>query len=467
MMGPAGQKASLAGRSTSPVWRILAFVMAPNLVMIGFDRLSSGSRPALFDLDYALIPVLHAVMSIFGWRRIATVTAIFATLIVMAADLFTTVTQIYFAGPAMLLDYLPFLSLWPWRWIGAILLVLAAAATLLVRTTLEREPQLGRVLTSIAALTVGLILLDALAARLEQNYPAIPNIASSGVTEALRPSVGQAIDELRGETTRLEPSRTPTLASMIRASSRPPARILSVAVESWGRLRDQHDDALMVAPLFNGLHSQYRIVEAGTHPFYGATLAGEVRELCGLKQTGGVPRGADQYAQLRACLPAQLARRGYLTVALHGNAGAFYRRNRFYPMMGFAEHWHYEQMRPQVATLCNFLFVGICDRDSARIALGAFDGRPRAFVHLMTLDTHLPLPAPTGACRAAAEPSLCAYTHAISASLEAVATAVGSARTPPDLIVLYGDHAPPFVERRLRDRFEEGKVPFLVFLRRG
>ncbi len=462
----AQQRPASSQESASPIWRALTFFMVPNLVMMGFAQWSSGSRPALFDVDYALVPVLHALLSRAGRPWMAAAGAIILTMFVVGADLFTTLTQIYFAAPAMLLDYLPFVSVWPWRWIGTILLAVGAAATLLVTVTLKRTTYIWDVVVMATALTVGLMIVDRLSAPWQRAPHALPNLVSSGVTEALRPSIGQAINEFHGEAARLDPSPTPTLASIIRNSRRPPRRILSVAVESWGRMRDKDHNAAMIAPLLERLSSQYEVEEDRLQPFYGATLAGEVRELCGLKQTGGIPQGADQYAQLRACLPAQLAREGYRTVAVHGNAGSFYRRTRFYPMMGFAEHWHYEQMRGQVVGLCSYLFVGICDGDAARIALAAFDGSRRAFVHLMTLDTHLPLPAPAGTCRAAAEPTLCTYSHGISSSLGAIAAAVVAAHSPPDLIVLYGDHAPPFVERRLRAQFIEGKVPFLVLRRR-
>ena len=460
-----GVKVQNRSGTDSSALRAVAFFIVPNLIMMSCNVLISGSRPGLFDLDYAIVPVVHA-LALIVVTRLAGPASIGLTVVLMAADLFSTITQIYFAGPAMVLDYLPFISLWPWRWIGAITLGIAAVSLPLVIGILGSSLRRRPAIVAIVLLATLLAASDRVALRLSSVTRPMPNLASSGMLDVLHPSIAQIIDEVRDRTPRLQRATSPTLASSIRAEHVQPARILSVSVESWGRLRDADADAAMVSPLIAGLHDRYAVTEDGLHEFYGATLAGEVRELCGLKETGGVPRGAEQYTQLRDCLPAWLARRGYRTVAVHGNAGSFYRRARLYPMMGFTENWHYEQMHGQVRSLCSYLFVGICDRDAARIAMTAFDATPKAFVHLMTLDTHLPLPPATAGCRVDPEPDLCAYRHAIARSLGVIAVAVRSGRVLPDLIVVYGDHAPPFIDARLRARFVDGEVPFLVLRRR-
>lgn len=430
--------------------------------MFVFDDIVSGSRPGIIDIDYIIVPVIASAIGKSGRSSMALIASIAVMFIVISADILSTLTQIYFAGPAVILDYLPFISLWPWRWIMVIALVTAAASTLLVMGLMGRTLRLGGVLTAAIPLIVTLFVAD----RLAQDFDSrAPNIVASATIEIFHPSIAQVVDEWRNKTARLRPETLPTMASIVAADPHPPSRILSVAVESWGQLRNPRADAAMIEPLLSILHDRYAIVQDGPHRFYGATLAGEVRELCGLIQTGGVPHGDDQYRQLRHCLPAKLAERGYRTIAFHGNAGSFYRRTRFYPMMGFMEHRHYEQMRPNVASLCSYLFVGICDRDAARIAVAALDRDRRTFVHLMTLDTHLPLPSATGICLSDPDPEFCTYRRSIARTLQAIATAVQESSHPPDMIFLYGDHAPPFIDRNLRDRFVKEQVPFIALRR--
>jgi phosphoglycerol transferase MdoB-like AlkP superfamily enzyme len=191
-----------------------------------------------------------------------------------------------------------------------------------------------------------------------------------------------------------------------------------------------------------------------------------VRELCGL-QLNGIPRSASERAPLGDCLPRALAARGYATSGWHGNSGSFYRRNDIYPAIGLEIVNSYETLRPRVSRLCQFLFVGICDADVLRMAVGSFAKDERAFVHVMTLDTHLPLPPPKGACVDGKNSQLCSWEEGIDRTLESIVQALRRATVKPDLVVLFGDHAPPFLDFDTRSRFVTGQVPFVVLWRQS
>jgi hypothetical protein len=48
-------------------------------------------------------------------------------------------------------------------------------------------------------------------------------------------------------------------------------------------------------------------------------------------------------------------------------------------------------------------------------------------------------------------------------SLENIASKLANADTPPDTVFLYGDHAPPFTEARLKQYFDAHNVPIVRF----
>lgn len=166
------------------------------------------------------------------------------------------------------------------------------------------------------------------------------------------------------------------------------------------------------------------------------------------------------------CLPARLGRRGYDTWALHGNGGEFYSRKTFYPLLGFRHAEFYDDFKrrsdrnPQCS---GTVFQGICDEQVYQRALNLFDGT-RRFVHVMTLDTHLPVrSAQFPSCSASFkdDAGLCGYDRLVERSMRQLGEALRRAKSKPDLIFIYGDHAPPFAGQAARDVFHPDRIPFL------
>lgn len=435
----------------------------PNVLLFIFNANTDNSRPAYLNVDYLVPGLAYVAMRRWIGHWPALVLASVLLTIALAADCFVTLSDIYFADHAMIVDYLPFISLWPWRWMGIVLAGFVAGALILCVATLKRSSRGGAMVMALAVL-FGLSVAADVVWRVA--VKAGGNGASSAVLGVAQPSVGQIVNEMTSKSSTLDRLETSSLWSDITVQADPPARILSISVESWGVPKSAAARAELENALLLPLRDQYVVQENGSRPYYGATLAGEIRELCGLRLVGGVPKGADQYQQLNGCLPAALQSRGYVSTALHGNVGTFYRRTRFYPLMGFSHAQHYEQMRAMVPALCTYTFIGICDRDAARIAVESFGHQPREFVHLMTLDTHFPLPAASEACRRSRDSELCTYLHEMSRSLGGISQAIETARYPPDMIVLYGDHGPPFTRGQERDQFESGRVPYMVLKRK-
>jgi hypothetical protein len=247
--------------------------------------------------------------------------------------------------------------------------------------------------------------------------------------------------------------------------------IVLVVVESWGLARDPAvNDSLTAAyrPLQDS--GQYRIA-TGTVPFFGVTVAGEGRELCASRIGYGIEDASAQ--QLKDCVPNRLAALGYATIAVHGMDGRFFNRSRWYRTAGFQRLIFKSDFRRQGLPDCLGAFIGSCDAGIAgwiSAALADRSEQPR-FIYWLTLNSHLPVLAPSSAqqtnCAAIAgvrgNGPLCSWFDLVGIVHHSLARVAASA-TRPTLFVIVGDHAPPFLDMRTRARFSSSDVPYLLLI---
>jgi hypothetical protein len=254
------------------------------------------------------------------------------------------------------------------------------------------------------------------------------------------------------------------------ATAHPTRSILFVMVESLGTHRDPVVREWLRSGLLDvGISARYDVVERAL-PFRGATVAGELRGLCGL---------AGDYRSLTPelagrCLPARLAARGWHSVGLHGFSGNMFDRRDWWPHIGLQQVEFAEDMAQRgAAALCGGAFRGACDADLVRRA-GEKLRRGRQFVYLLTLNSHLPVsleaavaPDEQARCDAAHTGrdvcQLLAIHHTLLHGLHDML--LGLNELP--LVVLVGDHAPPFVGSTERDQFIADRVPGVVLVPRS
>jgi hypothetical protein len=118
---------------------------------------------------------------------------------------------------------------------------------------------------------------------------------------------------------------------------------------------------------------------------------------------------------------------------------------------------------------CNEAYPGICDEAILREAALRVDG-PGKFVYALTLDTHLPLPFRPGGT----EPALrqlciiekvpetaCDMVGRLGEVLSILETQLAALSSTP-LVVVVGDHAPPFGDKENREVFDIGQVPVIL-----
>jgi hypothetical protein len=247
-------------------------------------------------------------------------------------------------------------------------------------------------------------------------------------------------------------------------------------VESWGLAEDSPLRNAMVTPYAQPeLLAKYEVLQ-GSVPFYGATVAGEARELCGNSIGYYVIRAPA--SDLKSCLPQRLAALGYDRIAIHGFSSHMYVRSVWYRTMGFQERWFHEQLQQQGLPDCNGVFIGTCDADIAAWVgrrLNEASSRPK-FIHWMTLNSHLPVTVPVLLHDAApcladlgleSNSQLCSWYQLIANVHRSVAQLALGPLGRPTIFVIVGDHAPPFGDPALRDRFSQSEVPYVVLVPRS
>lgn len=439
----------------------LILVVGPTLLVWALSRHFSLQVP-IINLDLGVVYVA-AVLVARRRQTLALFLAVAAVALVLAIQMFVGVGLIYLDDPALVKEYLSFVKFWPWRLIG---LWMAVAVAGLFFLYLVLQPiQFGRarlwpvLLAMVLAITADLTTRTPLGYRLFGG-----NVATSSAVRATKIAYVWLTNP--GFTAHPHPGDS-ELAAVNRLSPRP-NRIVSIAVESYGfAAADPAYNAYILKPLTRRLAGVYD-VQIGQHPYKGATLAGEIRELCALRITGTPTRErAERIAP--GCLPHQLRAAGYATTAMHGNSRFFYNRSEVYKALGFTDTRFIETLVLAGLPICKtWAFEGICDSAMLKLTMEISASAPKSFVHLITLDTHFPVGSRKtgddvcGPGSAVKDSGLCLYRNLMHDAIGHIATSVCDAKTRPDVIYVFGDHAPPFAEGSKRNFFDRGHIPFIT-----
>ena len=252
--------------------------------------------------------------------------------------------------------------------------------------------------------------------------------------------------------------------------------IVVTMVESWGVAQDSSLQKAMVEPYLEPeMLAKYQVFQ-GSVPFYGATVAGEARELCGNEIGYYLIRAPA--SDLKSCLPDRLAPLGYHRIAVHGMSGLMFDRLIWYRTLGFQELWFQEELKKQGLPNCASAFLGTCDADVASWIgrrLEEDTSRPK-LIHWMTLNSHLPVPVPSYLRNAAPctadiglqpHTALCSWYQLVENVHRSVAQLATGTLGRPTIFVVVGDHAPPFADPDLRNRFSQSDVPYVVLVPRS
>jgi len=251
--------------------------------------------------------------------------------------------------------------------------------------------------------------------------------------------------------------------------------LVLVLVESWGSSLDATIRNSLTGPYGGAdLLARYNVLQ-GAVPFYGNTVSGEARELCGTRIGSHIIESSAQ--ALQKCLPSQLMAQGYHTISAHGMTGTMFRRSNWYTTIGFQEQWFKDQFQQQGLPNCTGAFIGTCDSAVAGwigTRLERKDAGPD-FVYWVTLNSHLPVPIPaelTSAKSCSLAPmlvqqsTLCSWYQLVYNVHQSVSELALAPLARPTVFVIVGDHPPPFANPTLRDQFVSQTVPYVILLPR-
>ena len=254
--------------------------------------------------------------------------------------------------------------------------------------------------------------------------------------------------------------------------------LVIIMIESLGLPKGNQvmSDKLFAYYNNSAIKSRYDVSQ-GSSLYYNSTTAGEMRELCG--------RWGDYYELLETadpeklnCLPAQLAKKGYATQAMHSFKGPFFKRATWYPKIGFQKSEFAAELEKRGAEWCGGVFAGACDRQIPEmLAENLKQAKQPVFQYWLTLNTHLPVPTElnlnVGNCeQVSAElardyPMICRQFSIFDDIDKALVREITAKDFPEADILLVGDHMPPFFDRHHRSQFDPERVPWLYLRARG
>lgn len=246
------------------------------------------------------------------------------------------------------------------------------------------------------------------------------------------------------------------------AYAAPAEKMLVVVVESWGLSRNAAENQFW-KDLWASSDWQVR---AGTLPFQGATVAAELRELCGF-----VPASLriDAIPDAQQCLPNRLRAQGWHTQAFHGASGKMYRRDAWYPVIGFERSSFMQQLMSN-AKRCSSI-PGVCDYSIAFQVTQTLRQEGRRFTYWMTLNSHTPyrdsdLSDPQVVSQVCAPLGLqgarCTHAALLYDFMRSLKAALSQQPIQGLQVVLVGDHAPKFFDAQSREDFDDAAVPYLM-----
>lgn len=165
-----------------------------------------------------------------------------------------------------------------------------------------------------------------------------------------------------------------------------PNKMLLIVAESWGVARDNHAQKDILAGVY--VHKDnFEFLDTGYFNFSGATVEGELRELCQLDVEGGYGFKKLDSTPFKNCLPHRLNEQDYKTVGMHTGFSGIYERTYLYSHMGFKKSIFAEQYNERKH--CS-PFNGICDSEMFDVVEQEFASGDKVFFYWLTLTSHSP-----------------------------------------------------------------------------
>lgn len=212
---------------------------------------------------------------------------------------------------------------------------------------------------------------------------------------------------------------------------------------------------------------EYRLVNKFEEEFSGGTLSGELRTLCGVKSFGKLLYNQVTYVnELSPCIPNVFNSKSapFYSIAAHANYGSIYNREKIYPVIGFNKSIFASDLPDSAVKDCGSVQFIACDDSILKKLKNDINelSFEKLFVHVMTINSHFPYSGKL-VVNLSDNNNFSLYMSVVNTTLLAFKEFIYGIDTPPDIIIISGDHAPPFVSKEDRKNFLPSSVPVYVF----
>lgn len=444
-------------------WAVLLFLLLPNALFSMLALFAGVGRPYV-NLDYCL-PIF---LMLVGLRKIG----VLGFLLCMVVDLLLIAGQVFPVvrlGDILYLSKFFLLSSGSYQAIALLVVVLVLLKCLALYKLGAKVNE--RFAAAIFGVMVLLYLMDLRAGpsdqppdlwKLSSDYP-----IASQLQNFLDYRGSKFLENVQqdGEPFSALPPESSAVSAWIALQGEhgPADRLLLVVVESWGVPRQPEIQEALLRPLRMLAGARF---EQGVLLFDGATVGGELRELCQLAPNhfnlAPVQRGFEN------CLPNRLKIQGYRTLAMHGAVSLMYDRRDWYPRAGFESSLFFESRNWPAR--CHS-FPGACDLDMMAEVSDYFSAEGKRFMYWLTLNSHSMYDArdirvdafDCAAFAIAVDSRACRHLKLQAQFFDGLGRLLRDDSMRGVHVLLVGDHHPLMIEsQNHKAMFEFGHVPWLA-----
>lgn len=162
-------------------------------------------------------------------------------------------------------------------------------------------------------------------------------------------------------------------------------KILFIVSESWSDTAKPEQQQAILKPILDKLE-RFEFIRQGSFFAMGATVTGEIRELCQRKlllmDTNKIPEN-----EFRHCIPNLLKQKGYATYSVYGGDDRLYSPSYWYPLAGLDTRYFVQDL-PEGGE-CK-MFSGRCDIKLTNKVKELILSSDKSFVYWLTLNSHAP-----------------------------------------------------------------------------
>ena len=366
---------------------VLSFLL-PNMVFVVVCFFLSAVRP-LINIDY-IFPCLLLAFN----HKFIRILGVVLYIVAILADTYTIITQFFqFLDLASLRDFLPFLFNAPKEYIFlySLLLVLLIILPLSAWLLNKKQQKIYVIIYSVTIFIMFYLFGYMGEFKYNKNYHDSFMSDCSFIHSqyySIKDSMNFMFRQVLLEKSMLSEfhldSKHQRASAHIQQSYN--KKILLIVAESLGSLKNESAQQ----EVFRKISEQkdlYEFLTIDEVSINGATVQGEIRELCNLLLHNGHDTRHFNAEDFVVCLPQVLAKQGYHTVAFHGAGSNMYHRKSLYPKLGFQKTMFNEHMQDKKR--CHS-FKGTCDSEIFSLVAQEFAQHDKTLVYWLTLTSHYP-----------------------------------------------------------------------------